>query len=72
MNFDLRLPLGLMFSLFGAMLTVYGLFTDAAIYKKSLGININLGWGLVMLAFGVVMLVFALRARGRNGADSGP
>ena len=72
MNFDLRLPLGLMFSLFGAMLTVYGLFTDDAIYKKSLGININLGWGLVMLAFGVVMLVFALRARGRDGADSGP
>jgi hypothetical protein len=71
MNFDLRLPLGLMFTLFGAILTVYGLVSDAAVYKKSLGININLGWGLVMLTFGVVMLVFALRARGRNGADSG-
>lgn len=71
MNFDLRLPLGLMFTLFGAMLSVYGLITDAAVYKKSLGININLGWGLVMLAFGVVMLVFALRARKSDGADSG-
>ena len=30
MNFDLRLPLGLMFTLFGAMLTVYGFVTDAA------------------------------------------
>jgi hypothetical protein len=71
MNFDLRLPLGLMFTLFGAMLTVYGLFTDAAVYKKSLGININLGWGLVMLAFGLVMLVFALRARSRNANGPG-
>jgi hypothetical protein len=70
MNFDLRLPLGLMFTLFGAMLTVYGFVTDAAVYKKSLGININLGWGLVMLAFGVVMLVFALRAR-KNGGGGG-
>ena len=67
MNFDLRLPVGLMFTLFGAMLTIYGLVADPAIYKKSLGINVNLGWGLVMLAFGVVMLVFALRARSRNG-----
>ena len=65
MNFDLRLPVGLMFTLFGAMLTIYGLVADPAIYKKSLGINVNLGWGLVMLAFGVVMLVFALRAFGR-------
>lgn len=71
MNFDLRLPLGLMFTLFGAMLSVYGLITDAAVYKKSLGININLGWGLVMLAFGVVMLVFALRARKSDGTGSG-
>jgi hypothetical protein len=67
MNFDLRLPLGLMFTLFGAMLTGYGLISDPAIYKKSLGININLGWGSVLLAFGVIMLTFALRARSRNG-----
>ena len=65
MNFDLRLPLGLMFTLFGAILSVYGLITDAALYGKSLGLNINLGWGLVMLAFGTVMLGFALRARKR-------
>lgn len=68
MNFDLRLPVGLMFSLFGAILTVYGLMSDAADYKKSLGLNINLGWGLVLLVFGGLMLFFALRARGRNGS----
>ncbi|HVU36277.1 MAG TPA: hypothetical protein VHE61_22765 [Opitutaceae bacterium] len=67
MNFDLRLPLGLMFTLFGAMLTIYGVAADKAIYEKSLGININLIWGLVMLAFGVIMLVLALRARKNGG-----
>ncbi len=63
MNFDLRLPLGLIFTLFGAMLSVYGLFTDSALYQKSLGINLNLNWGVVMLAFGVVMLGLAWRGR---------
>jgi hypothetical protein len=63
MNLDLRLPIGLMFSLFGAMLTVYGVLSDTAIYERSLGINVNLWWGLVLLAFGLVMLGFARRAR---------
>lgn len=71
MTFDLRLPLGLMFTLYGAMLTLYGLFGDKAIYAKSLGININLLWGVVLLAFGVLMLTFALRAR-RNGNGGNP
>lgn len=61
MRLDLRLPIGLMFAIFGAMLTVYGLMSDPAIYSKSLGINVNLWWGLVLLAFGLVMLAFALR-----------
>lgn len=52
-----------MFSLFGAMLTIYGLASDKSIYEThSLGININLGWGLVLLAFGAFMLLLAWRA----------
>lgn len=70
MNFDLRFPIGLMFTVFGAMLTVYGLITDPAIYKRSLGININLNWGVVMLVFGVIMLVLSLRSR-KGGGTSG-
>jgi len=66
MNFDLRLPLGLMFSLFGAMLTLFGAFGDKSIYQKSLGMNVNLGWGLIMLVFGLVMLIAALRGRGKS------
>lgn len=68
MHLDLRLPIGLMFSIFGLMLVAYGLLSDAAIYGRSLGINVNLWWGLVLLAFGLVMLAFARRAR--NAAAS--
>jgi len=64
MNLDVRLPIGLMFSIFGALLTVFGALSDRSIYEQhSLGININLKWGLVLLAFGLIMLFFALRRR---------
>lgn len=66
MKLDLRLPIGLMFTIFGAMLTVYGLVSGEAIYQRSLGINVNLWWGLVLAAFGLVMLTLAIRA-GRHG-----
>ena len=64
MNLDVRLPIGLMFSIFGVLLAGFGLVSDPKIYAEhSLGINVNLGWGLVLLAFGVTMLAFALRGR---------
>jgi hypothetical protein len=65
MTLDLRLPIGLMFAIFGVMLTGYGLLSAAAIYSRSLGINVNLWWGLVLLAFGIAMLWLALRARSK-------
>lgn len=63
MNFDLRLPLGLIFSLFGVMLLAYGLLGGAAASARSLGINLDLVWGGVLLVFGLVMLRLALKAR---------
>ena len=65
MRFDLRLPIGFLFSIFGAILVIYGFFTPAEAYRQSLGINVNLYWGVVLCAFGGVMLGFALRARAR-------
>jgi hypothetical protein len=56
MKLDLRLPIGLMFSIIGALLVIFGLASDPAIYQRSLGINVNLWWGLVLLVFGLVML----------------
>jgi hypothetical protein len=65
MNFDLRLPIGFLFSFYGAVLVLYGAFGDSQIYQRSLGININLDWGAVLLLFGAVMLFLAWRARSR-------
>jgi hypothetical protein len=65
MGLDIRLPIGMMFSLLGALLAIYGLATgsDTDMYQGSLGLNVNLWWGLVLFAFGAVMLGFALRSR---------
>ena len=66
MRLDVRYPIGGMFSLFGAILTVYGMVSNPAIYEKSLGINVNLWWGIVLLMFGLVMLALAYRAHRRG------
>jgi len=65
MGLDLRWPIGLMFSLIGVLLTGYGALTgsDTDMYKCSLGININLYWGVVLLVFGLLMLLLAWRGK---------
>jgi hypothetical protein len=55
MGLDIRTPIGLMFATRGAA-HGYGLGERSPIYERSLGNNINLGWGLVLLLFGGVML----------------
>jgi hypothetical protein len=77
MSLDIRLPIGLLFAILGGLLAVFGLvtgFTSGALYDRSLGININLWWGLVMLAFGIVMIVAGRRGtvEGRPGPDGEP
>ena len=66
MRLDVRWPIGGMFTIFGAILTVYGMVSNRAMYEKSLAINVNLWWGLVLLAFGLVMLGLAVRASRRS------
>ena len=61
MGLDIRLPMGLMFAIAGALLVVYGVVSDPAIYRRSLGLNINLWWGSVMLVIGLTLLVLAWR-----------
>ena len=73
MRLDVRWPIGGMFAILGAILAVYGLVSERAIYAKSLGINVNLWWGLVLLLFGLVMLWLAFRAgRASRAAPPGP
>ena len=61
MGLDIRIPVGLMFAIIGAILVAFGLIGDKSIYSHSLGINVNLWWGLVLLAFGLVMFFLGRR-----------
>jgi hypothetical protein len=62
MGFDLRTPIGLLFTILGTLLTGYGLITHGSdMYACSLGMNINLGWGAVLLVFGLGMSWLARR-----------
>ena len=72
MRLDVRFPIGGMFSILGALLTLYGITSDRAIYARSLGINVNLWWGLVLLAFGLVMLGLAVKAARRSSSEPTP
>jgi len=64
MGLDIRLPIGMMFTLLGVLLAGYGAATNSDdMYKASLGLNINLVWGGVLFVFGAIMLAFALKDR---------
>jgi hypothetical protein len=62
---DIRIPIGFMFSVMGLLITVFGFFTmsDEAMYQKSLGFNVNIIMGLVMLAFGLTMLYLSRKKK---------
>ncbi len=72
MGLDIRWPIGLMFSLIGAMLVIFGLATgsDVEMYKRSLGANVNLYWGLLLLVFGAWMLTMAWRGKNAPAEES--
>jgi hypothetical protein len=66
MDFDLRFPIGMLFSFYGVILVIFGVTSDPKNYDRSLGININLDWGLVLLVFGLLMFGLAWRGRKRS------
>jgi hypothetical protein len=64
MSFDVRLPIGLLFLAIGALVAVFGLTGDPKLLAaQSTGLNIDLIWGLVMAAFGALMLLMVWLAR---------
>jgi hypothetical protein len=56
--FDIRLLIGGLFTLYGVMLTVAGIFVTDAQRQKASGININLWLGLGMLVLGLLFLLW--------------
>ena len=71
MGLDIRLPIGLMFTIIGALMSIYGLVSGSnkELYERSLNININLVWGIFLLLFGAWMLLMALRARKKDQSN---
>ncbi len=69
MKMDMRIPLGMMFTLIGTMLAAFGLSTrdNVGLYLKSLGIDVNVWWGFALLVFGILML--ALGRRGQKTVE---
>ena len=62
---DIKIPIGLMFFVFGVIITIYGFITrnDAELYQKSFSHNVNLWMGGLMLVFGAVMLLLVKRRK---------
>jgi multisubunit Na+/H+ antiporter MnhG subunit len=70
MNLDLRIPMGIMFTLVGAILTLQGIVTRGSdIYDRSVGVNINLDWGIIMLVFGLLMFLLGRRGQRRMAME---
>ena len=65
---DIKIPIGLMFSILGVLLTAYGLFTSSntTLYAKSFDINVNLWSGIFMVVFGGLMLLFSKVSKKKN------
>ena len=61
MGLDIRWPIGIMFTLISVLLIIQGATIGPS--EKSLGLNINLIWGIVLLVFGVLMLLGAVRGK---------
>ena len=62
---DIKIPIGLMFSIFGILLLIYGFITrdDVALYQKSLSHNVNLWMGGLSLVFGGFMLLLVKKKK---------
>ncbi len=59
---DIRIPIGLLFLSIGLILVAEGMVSDPRIYIRSDNINVNLYWGLILLAFGLLMAGFGISA----------
>ena len=64
--FDLRIPLGWLFAALGLLLLLAGWQATPESDLPSLGLNINLIWGAVLLGFAFICLGLARREARRR------
>ena len=65
MGLDIRIPLGMIFLIIGGIMAVFGLITRGSVdlYTRSLGVNLNLTWGVLMFIFGLIMYIAGKRQK---------
>lgn len=64
MGLDIRIPLGMIFLIIGGIMSIFGLITRGSdLYARSLGINLNLTWGILMFIFGLIMFIAGKRQK---------
>jgi hypothetical protein len=61
LGLDIRLPIGALFTILGVLVARSGLGSYTAIYQRSMGVNVNLVWGTVLLVFGLIMILLGWR-----------
>jgi hypothetical protein len=66
MKLDVRIPAGLMFAVMGLLLAGYGVMGDPSGYAKTLGINVDLIWGIVLICASACLLGLAWSSRDRS------
>lgn len=64
---DIKLPIGWLLSAYGLLLGIYGLVTKKEMYVKSLGFNLNVVWGVLMLVIGAGFLLAAFLKKDKAG-----
>ncbi|MBL8291659.1 MAG: hypothetical protein JNN08_07480 [Bryobacterales bacterium] len=66
MGLDIRKPIGLLLLLIGVQLTIYGVLSSPEEYRRALGLNVDLYWGVVLIAFGSLFLISGYRGQKRS------
>jgi hypothetical protein len=63
MTLDLRKPVAVLFLLLGGLLAGFGLLSPGTRAEIDPGFNVNLVWGMGMMVFAAVLLIFSLAAQ---------
>ena len=61
MDLDIRIPIAILFLIYGLLLAGFGLLSGPSTHPFFLAMNLNLCWGMILLAFGAVMLALGFR-----------